>query len=69
VRGEQGGQVALTEEAHYSAKDGLVRGDRPIEVRRAGRFTARGPGFVFDPAEQVLRIEGGARVVAGEARR
>jgi hypothetical protein len=69
VRGEQAGQVAITEEARYTAEEGVVRGDRPIQVQRSRRFTARGPGFVLDPRDQVLRIEGGASVVAGEGRR
>jgi hypothetical protein len=69
VRGEQAGQVALTEEARYTAEDGVIRGDKPIQVRRAGRFTARGPGFVLDPRDQVLHIEGGAKVEAGEGKR
>jgi hypothetical protein len=69
VRGEQAGQVAVTEEARYTADEGVIRGEKPIQVQRAGRFTARGPGFVLDPRDQVLRIEGGARVVAGEGRR
>ena len=34
VRAEQADQVALTEEACYDAASGLIRGDRPIEVRR-----------------------------------
>ena len=67
VRAQQGGQTATTEEARYSAADGLVRGDRPIEVR-SGRLTVLGPGFTLDPSEQVLHIEGGARAVAGAER-
>lgn len=68
VRAEQGGQVATTERARYLGADGLIRGDRPIEVR-GGRYVVRGPSFTLDPRDQVLRVEGGAAVTAGEARR
>jgi LPS export ABC transporter protein LptC len=68
VRATQADQVATTEEARYAAQDGLVRGDRPIEVT-GGRFRVSGPGFTLDPADQVLRIEGGARALAGEGAR
>ncbi|SRR6266568_435477 len=68
VRAEQGDQVALTEEAHYDAASGLVRGDRPIEVHGGSRLTVRGPGFTLDPRQQRLGIHGGASITAGEAR-
>ena len=68
VRAEQAGEIAITDEARYSAEDGLIRGDRPIEVR-GGAFTVRGPGFTFDPRDEVLNIEGGASMVAGEVQR
>ena len=68
VRAEQRGQVATTAEARYSGADGLVRGDKPVEVRR-GHLTVRGPGFTLDPRDQILHIEGGARAVAGEETR
>jgi redox-sensitive bicupin YhaK (pirin superfamily) len=68
VLAEQGGQVATTERARYLGADGLIRGDRPIEVR-GGRFVVRGPSFTLDPRDQLLRVEGGAAVTAGEARR
>ncbi len=68
LRAEQAGQVATTERARYVAADGLIRGDTPIEVR-GGRFVVRGPSFTLDPGDQVLRVEGGAAVTAGEARR
>ncbi len=68
VRAEQSGQVATSEQARYSAADGLVRGDTPIEVR-GGAYTLSGPGFTLDPADEVLHVEGGARVVAGGGRR
>ena len=64
VRAEQSGQVATTAEAHYSAEDGLVRGEKPVEVRD-GRMTVRGPRFTLDPRDQLLHIEGGTHVVAG----
>ncbi len=64
VRATQAGQVATTERARYSGADGLVRGDRPVEVR--GRAsTLAGPGFTLDPRDEVLQVEGGAQVVAG----
>jgi len=62
VRAEQAGQVATTADAWYSASDGLVHGDHPVEVRNR-RLTVRGPGFTLDPRDQVLHIEGGARAV------
>jgi hypothetical protein len=65
VRAEQAGQVALTPEARYAATDGLVRGDKTVEVRN-NRLTVRGPGFTLDPRDQVLHIEGGARAVTGQ---
>jgi hypothetical protein len=68
VLAEQAGQVAVTERAQYAAADGLIRGDRPIEVR-GGRFTVRGPSFTLDPREQVLLIGGGANLSAGERTR
>jgi LPS export ABC transporter protein LptC len=68
VRAEQSGQVATTSEAWYSASDGLVRGDKPVEVRRR-RLVVRGPGFTLDPRDQVLHIEGGAQAVTGEGSR
>jgi hypothetical protein len=68
VRAEQAGQVATTSEAQYSSSDGLVRGDKPVEVRN-DRLTVRGPGFTLEPRQQILDIEGGAHAVTGEARR
>ncbi len=68
VRAEQEGQVAVTEEARYSGDDGLIRGDRPIEVR-GGRYLVKGPSFTLDPKEQVLEVEGGASARAGGAQR
>ncbi|HEX9290346.1 MAG TPA: LPS export ABC transporter periplasmic protein LptC [Anaeromyxobacteraceae bacterium] len=67
VRAEQGDQVATTAQARYTAADRLVHGDQPVEVR-SGSLTVRGPGFTLEPDDQVLRIEGGAHVVAGPAR-
>jgi len=66
VRAVQAGEVATTEEAHYSAADGLVRGEKPIRVEYE-RFSAKGPGFTLDPRDQLLVITGGAQAVAGEA--
>jgi hypothetical protein len=66
VRAVQAGEVATTEEAHYSAADGLVRGEKPIWVDYE-RFSATGPGFTLDPRDQLLVIVGGAKAVAGEA--
>jgi hypothetical protein len=68
LHAEQEGEVADTESARYDAADGLVRGDRPVTVRGGG-FVATGAGFTLDPHEERVRLEGGARVVAGGARR
>lgn len=65
VRAEHGDQVALTSEARYVPEDGLVHGERPVEVQGGGRFTVRGPGFTLDPRQQILRIDGDAQVIAG----
>jgi hypothetical protein len=67
VEGEQAGQVAVTEEAHYAGEDGLVRGEKPITVRSKD-YTLKGPGFTFDPRSGVMDIQGGAHVVGGERR-
>lgn len=68
IRAEQAGRVARTSEASYSAADGFIRGDQPVEVR-AGLLTVRGPGFTLEPKSQVMHIEGGTQAVAGgEAR-
>jgi len=64
VRAEQAGQIAVTPEARYSASDGLVRGDKPVEVRNS-RLTVRGPGFTLEPRDQILHIEGGAQAATG----
>jgi hypothetical protein len=68
VRAEQGDEVAVSEQARYAAADGLVRGDRPIEVRGGSRLLVRGPSFTLDPREQRLTVMGGAHITAGEAR-
>ncbi len=62
----QGTQVAVTERARYSGADGLIRGDRPIQVD-GGRFQVRGPAFTLDPRRQVLDVVDGAHVKAGGA--
>lgn len=63
VRAEQGDEVAVTEEARYSAVDGLVHGERPIEVHGGSRLVVRGPAFALDPREQRLTILGGAHIL------
>ena len=60
----QGTQVAVTERARYSPADGLIRGDRPIQVD-GGRFQVRGPAFTLDPRLQVIDIVDGAHLTAG----
>lgn len=67
VRAEQGSEVAVSEEARYSAADGLIRGDRPVEVRGGSRLVVRGPSFTLDPREQRLTVAE-AHIVAGEGR-
>ena len=68
VRAVQGDEVAVTDEARYDAADGLVRGDRPIEVRGANHLLVRGPAFTLDPREERLTVAGGAHITAGDAR-
>jgi hypothetical protein len=63
----QEAQVARTERARYSAADGLIRGDRPIQVD-GGRFHVRGPEFLLDPQAEILDVTGGAHLTAGGAR-
>jgi hypothetical protein len=60
----RGTDVATTEEARYLGSDGLVHGDRPISVQGTG-YVLAGPRFVIDPKAQALRIDGGARLLAG----
>lgn len=60
----QASQVAVTDRARYSAVDGLIRGDRPIQVD-GGRFQVRGPAFTLDPRRQVMDIVDGAQLTAG----
>ena len=63
----QEAQVARTERARYSAADGLIRGDRPIQVD-GGRFHLEGPAFTLDPQAEILDVTGGSHVTAGGAR-
>jgi hypothetical protein len=60
----RGTDVATTEEARYTGSDGLIHGDRPILVQGTG-YVLSGPRFVVDPQAQALRIDGGARLLAG----
>ena len=64
VRLVRGTDVATTEEALFQGSDGLVHGDQPISVQGTG-YLLTGPRFVADPRAQALRIEGGARLLAG----
>ncbi len=69
VRMETGADSARTERARYAESDGLVRGDRPIEVYGPG-YTLKGPSFTLDPRLGELDVRGGVRLVAsGEGRR
>jgi LPS export ABC transporter protein LptC len=64
VRLVRGTDVATTAEARFQGSDGLVHGDQPISVQGTG-YVLSGPRFVADPREQALRIDGGARLLAG----
>ncbi len=64
VRLVRGTDVATTEEALFQGSDGLVHGDQPISVQGTG-YLLTGPRFVADPRAQALRIDGGARLLAG----
>lgn len=62
----QGALRGETERARYDA-DGLVRGDRPVQVRGQG-ISLAGPGFLLDPRAGSVRIRGGGTLDARGAR-
>lgn len=57
---------ARTASARYAASDGVVRGDRPIEISGPG-YRLAGPAFTLDPRAATLAVRGGVRLVAGAA--
>jgi hypothetical protein len=60
----RGDATARTASARWSAEDGLVRGDEPVEI--AGpRWRLAGPGFTADPETGNVEMKGGVRLVAG----
>ncbi len=61
VRAVQGTEVVETERARFDGKDRLVRGDAPVTVLGEG-YVLQGPGFVLDPDDRTVRIDGGARL-------
>jgi hypothetical protein len=64
----RGGDEARTESARYAASDGVVRGDRPIEISGPG-YRLTGPAFTLDPRAATLAVRGGVRLVAADAGR
>ncbi len=65
----RGEDVIRTASARYEPDagggPGLVHGDEPVEVDGRG-YRLEGPRFTLDPATGDMRIEGGARLLAGE---
>jgi len=59
----RGTDEARTESARYAEADGLLRGDRPVEVTGAG-YRLVGPSFTLDPRSGDLALRGGVRLVA-----
>lgn len=57
----QGAVRCETERARYA--DGLVQGDRPVQIRGQG-FALSGPGFLLDPRAGSVRIRGGGTLDA-----
>jgi hypothetical protein len=64
VRLEQADEQVDTERARLDGRDRHVRGDAPVTVRGRG-YVLTGPGFVLDPDDRTVRIDGGARLRAG----
>jgi len=62
----QGAMRGETERARYDA-DGLVRGDRPVQIRGQG-LSLSGPGFLLDPKAGSVRMRGGGKLDARGAR-
>jgi lipopolysaccharide export system protein LptC len=58
----RGDATARTASARYSAQDGRVRGDEPVEVSGPG-YRLAGPAFTADPATGDVEIRGGVRLV------
>jgi hypothetical protein len=64
----RGDATARTASARWAAKEGLVRGDEPVEVEGPG-YRLRGPSFTADPETGDVDVRGGVRlVVTGGAR-
>jgi len=63
VRLLRGADSARTEAARYADKDGVVRGESPIEVEGPG-YRLSGPAFTLDPRLGELDVRGGVRLVA-----
>ncbi len=62
----RGTDEARTESARYAEADGLVRGDRPVEVTGPG-YRLVAPSFTLDPRSGDLALRGGVRLVAAGA--
>jgi hypothetical protein len=60
----RGRDEARTESARYAASDGVVRGDRPVEIAGPG-YRLSGPAFTLDPRAAQMVVRGGVRLVAG----
>jgi len=64
VRFERDREVALSDEARYDPGDRLVHGDRPL-LLQGRNWALEGPTWLLDPSAGIMRVRGGARVVAG----
>jgi len=63
ITGHRGTDAFRTERATYDGADGLLRGDRPVELRGSG-YRLDGPGFTLDPRAGTIRVAGGGRLEA-----
>lgn len=60
----RGDVAARTESARWTGADGLVRGDRPVEITGPG-YRLTGSSFTADPRTGDATVQGGVRLVAG----
>jgi hypothetical protein len=60
----RGDATVRTESARWTGADGLVRGDRPVEVTGPG-YRLTGSRFTADPRTGDVDVRGDVRLVAG----